>query len=265
MRYKTYWKVFWQIRRAEIMRMMEYRANFAFWFFVSTLWTIFNFFFFAVIVNVSDNLAGWSQTEMYLLLGVFTVIDAFTWSIFYHNMHFYTQSVFSGNLNLLLIRPLDTQFLLLTSHNSYTNIMRFIIGVGSIGWAIKRLGLTPSIGDILLFLILLVTSLCFVYAMWFIFSTLAFWVERLDNINEIIPNLRRAFQVPHQVYTGIFSFLFTVLLPFGLVSSLPSEALLHRVSSWPLALYYIVFTLGLMLFSRAFFFFSLKRYAGIAN
>ncbi|MBD3279546.1 MAG: hypothetical protein GF390_02435, partial [Candidatus Pacebacteria bacterium] len=79
---KTYWQLFWQFRKLQLAKLMEYRGDFIFWSVISTMWTIFNLFFFSLIVQISQGLAGWSMTEMYLLLGVFTMIDALTWSFF---------------------------------------------------------------------------------------------------------------------------------------------------------------------------------------
>jgi ABC-2 type transport system permease protein len=104
----------------------------------------------------------------------------------------------------------------------------------------------------------------FLYNLWFILSTLAFYVEKLDNINDIVPSLRRAFQVPRSVYTGLASLIFTVILPIGLISSLPSEVLLGKSNSWWL-IYFIgvaLFTFG---FARIFFKFAIKKYSGVAN
>jgi len=260
-----YWQIFWHMRRLHAMRMLEYRADFIFWLLISFMWTIFNFFFFAAIVNVTGVIAGWSTAEMYLLMAVFTILDSFIWSFFYNNMLQYTNDVFNGEFNKVLLKPIDSQFWLMTQNNNYANLLRFATGVGMLFWALRELELQPSILDFGLFLLLLSFSALFIYAVWFIISTLSFWVDKLDNINEIVPNVRRSFQVPHQVYTGIASTLFTVILPLGLVSSLPSEILLGRVSSWSTIFYFMTFTLITVLISRWFFNLSIKKYSGIAN
>lgn len=247
------------------MRLLEYRLDFFFWLFVSTMWTVFNLFFFTIITNVSGEVAGWTLPEMYLLMGVFNILDAFIWSFFYYNMMEYTNGIFSGELNKVLLKPVDPQFWLMTQNNNYANTLRFLIGMSITVWAAVQLQLRPSPAQVLLFVLLLGLSACFIYFLWFIVSTLSFWVEKLDNINEIVPNLRRTFQVPHQVYTGILSTILTVILPLGLLGSVPSEVLLGRVTSWSTVGYLVLFTVGLGLLSRIFFRSSLKKYAGAAG
>lgn len=262
---QKYWRLFWYMRKLHAMRMMEYRADFFFWLFVSTMWSIFNVFFFTIITTVSGNIAGWSLYEMYLIMGVFNLIDAFIWSFFYNNMLEYTNGIFSGELNKVLLKPINTQFWLMTQNNNYANILRFILGLAVTIWAAQQLQLQPSVWQIALFTVMLSISICFVYFLWFIVSTLSFWVEKLDNINEIVPNVRRTFQVPHQVYTGLASTVLTVILPLGLLSSVPSEILIGRVSSWQTVGYLALFTMGLILVSHLFLKLSIKKYSGAAS
>ncbi len=261
---KKYWLLFWKFRQLRLMTLLEYRGNFFFWTTVSVLWTIFNFFFFSLIINVNQGMAGWSVAEMYLLLAVFTILDGFTWSFFYHNMRIYTESVFSGELSGHLLKPADAQFILSTQDNSYTNVLRIGIGFGVLTWSIIQLPTQPSFWSLLLFIFLFFISLLFVYSLWFIISTFAFWVEKLDNINEIMPSARRVWQIPRSVYTGIASTLFTVILPIGLISSIPSEVLVGKFSlGW--TLYFIGFTFVLLIASRWFFHFSIKKYVGVGG
>jgi ABC-2 type transport system permease protein len=259
-----YWRIFWLFRKLHLMRTLEYRANFGFWGVVSAIWTVFNFFFFSLISGVGNGIGGWTQAEMFVLLSVFTIIDAFTWSFFYHNMSNYTNAIFSGELSNWLLRPIDTQFLLMTNSNNYTNIFRLVMGVVMLGWSLQQtqVQLTPHLVVVGSFLFLL--SLLMIYSIWFTCSTGAFYVDRLNNINEVIPSLRRVWQVPRSVYTGLASTVATVIVPLGLASSIPSEVLLGKESGWWIW-YFVGVSLGSFFFSRWFFHFSLRRFVGVGS
>ncbi len=261
---KKHWGLFWQFRKAHLMRQMEYRADFWFWSLVSAVWTGFNVFFFSMIFNVSGGIGGWNLAEMYLLLATFNIMDSFTWSFFYHNMSHYTEAIFSGELSQWLVKPVNLQFLLMTQSNSYSNISRFLIGCAMLGWSIHQLQLALNPFNIIGYLCALVISSAFIYFTWFLVATCAFWVEKLENINEIVPIMRRVYQVPASVYTGISSFVFTVLLPFGLLSSVPSEILLNTFS-WKSLIYLSLFTGGLILLSHWFLKISIKKYSSVGN
>lgn len=246
------------------MMLLEYRGNFWFWTIVSIMWTAFNFFFFDLIVGARGNIAGWNRGEMYVLLSTFTMLDAFTWSFFYHNMQDYIASIFDGTMTLTLTRPISPQLLISIQDNSYTNVPRFFIGLGMLIITLQKYQIPVTVLGAIGFVMFLCLSLLFIYSTWFIVSTLSFWVDRLDNINELVPSTRRIWQVPKEVYTGVASTLFTVVLPFSLVASLPSEILLGK-AAWSWLLYYAGFTVLLFYLSTVFFRISVRKYSGTAN
>ncbi len=261
---RKHWRLFWKFRQLRLMLLLEYRNSFFFWSLVSVLWTAFNYFFFSLIVSANNTIAGWNQSEMYVLISTFTILDAFTWSFFYANMTTYTKSIFYGEMTTYLTRPVSTQFLVSIQNNSFNNIFRLVIGIVVLVKAVQATQVPLSLGTILLYVTFMILSLLFIYSLWFIVATCAFWVERLDNINELIPATRRMWQVPRGVYSGLASTLFTVILPLGLISTIPSEILLGKGElRW--MVYYGIFAVGSLLFSTWFFRISVKRYSGVGN
>lgn len=263
-RIQTHWHLFWHLRKLHLMRQLEFRGNFLFWMSVSIMWTTFNFFFFALISQVGNGIGSWSQYEVYATLGVFTIIDAWVWSLFYPSMKEYTASVFSGDLNTILTKPINPQFFLMFRLNNYTNVPRFFLGIVLLLWSLHQLQYAPTWWQWLLFGWCVLVGMTFVYVLWFMLSTLSFWVERLDNINEVIPGLRHIWQVPREVYIGSVSTLITVVVPIALVGALPSEVVLNRGDSWGIV-YLTLFTVALLILSHRFFNLSVKKYSGMAN
>ena len=256
--FQKYLTVFWKFRQLRLMSLFEYRANFVFWSIISVMWTVFNYFFFDVIIRVNGGLAGWSTPQMYILLSTFTLLDAFTWSLFYANMSMYTESIFSGEMTLHLTRPINTQ------SNSYNNFGRLLIGLVILIVSLQKLGAPVSIWQILGYILFLILAFLFIYSLWFIIATGAFYVEKLDNINEVIPASRRMWQIPRQLYSGATSVVLSVILPLGIVGSIPSEILVGKSSAeW--LLYFAVFTLVLFGTSIWFFRYSIRKYSGTAN
>lgn len=261
---KKYLKLFIQFRKFPLMRHLEYRMNFFFWSFVASVWGLFNFLFFGLIINISGGVGGWNENEMYLLLATYTIMDAFIWSFFYHNMKAYSQLVFSGELSKLLLKPVDAQYMLMTQDNSYSNIFRLFLGIAVLIYSVNKLGLHPNLIQITTYILFLTISLLMIYFLWFILSTFSFWVEKLDNINEIIPSIKNIYQMPHTIYTGIISTIFTVITPFALAASVPSQ-ILFGVFDVQLLFRLTFFLILFIIISRLFFNFSIKRYSSIGG
>ena len=247
-----------------LMVMLEYRNDFIFWAFVSVMWTVFNYFFTSLLVGGTGSIAGWNQDEIFVLMSIFTIYDAFTWSFFYFNMQRYMNKVFTGELDMFLVKPVDPQFMLSIEHNSYNNLFRLCIGIGVLILSLLHLHQSVTLMTFLIFCVEFLLGFALTYGIWFFIATFSFWVDRLDNLNEILPSLRRLSQFPRSVYGGISSVLFCVIFPVVLVTSIPAEALVHKMSPiWNL--YYILFSLGIFFFSRWFFFFSIKKYSGAGS
>lgn len=259
-----HYNLFSKFRAIDLMKVLEYRSSFVFWVVVSVLWTCFNLVFFSILTNVSGSIGGWNKQEVFVLLGVFTIIDAFTWSMFYANMSEYASDIFDGRLSLLLCRPVNTQFYLMTRRLNPQIIFRLLLGIVIVIVNLRELQLTPSVWQWLLFFIFLSISVVFLYFFWFILTTTAFFFERLENINEVIPSFRRVWQVPSSVFQGVISVSLTSVIPFLLITSVPSEILLNRLNVFS-ALVFVLLTLLCGYASHLFLRFAIRHYSGAAN
>lgn len=251
-------------RKIDIMKMLEYRASFLFWVAVSVSWTMFNVLFFSILTSVSDSIAGWSKHEIFLLLGVFTMIDSLTWSLFHPNMSDYTRDIYSGGLSLLLAKPVNTQFYLMTRRLNPQIVFRFLIGLLIVIGSLHSLDVAIQLQTVILFVTFLFFSSLLIYSIWFCISTTAFFFERLDNINEIIPSIRPLWQIPRSAYGGAFAVFFTNVIPLLLITTVPSEILLQRQFNSDLLLLAISSIVAL-LFSNLFFKFAIRHFSGMAN
>lgn len=261
---KKYWVLFWSFRKIQLMRMFEYRADFFFWMFVSLMWTGFNYFYFGMLFSQGNGIAGWSYDQMLILLSFFTMIDALTWSVYYPNMREYTAQVFNGELSKYLVLPVIPEFLITTQHATNHNIPRFIVGISVLITTAMKLRLSPSIFDIILITITFIASFFFLYSWWFILATCSFWVDKLDNINEVMPQMRSLYQIPVSIFTGITGFVFTFVIPFGLITTLPSEILLGK-ANYQLITYMLVASTLSVLLAIAFFRVSVKKYTSVGG
>ena len=246
------------------MKMVEYRGDFFFWTIVSLLWTAFKYFYFGLIFSQGNGVAGWNYDQIMLLISFFTMIDALTWSVFYPNMSEYTKQIFNGELSKYLLIPVNPMYLIMTQKATYHNIPRFLVGLFVLIHTVQKLQLSISLGQVLAVSLIFISGCILIYSCWFILATCSFWVEKLENINEIMPQLRSVYQVPSQVFTGITGFVFTFLLPLGLVTTLPSQVILGTAN--PHAIIYL-FLSSAFFFTVAtqFFKLSIKKYTSVGG
>lgn len=260
---QKYWKIFWQFRKIDVMKLLAYRLDFVFWSGISVMWTIFNFFLLWILVGITGQIGGWNTQQILLLIATYTIIDSFTWSIFYPNMYQYTQEIFDGALSGWLLKPVSARFIIMTRFSNIHNIFRLIMGIVVALWAGWQLG-GLNLANLLFYSFLVVVSSATVYVLWFVIATAGFWVERLNNINDILPSLRRVYQAPHTIYQGFFAILFNTVIPLGLLSSVPSEVL-FTTPSWILIGQLLLFLGVLMVISNWFWQVSIRRYGSVGG
>jgi ABC-2 type transport system permease protein len=261
---KKYWQIFWHFRKLQLIKMMEYRGDFFFWAIVSLMWTGFNYFFFGLIFTQGDGVPGWSFDQLMILISFFTMIDALTWSVFYPNMKTYTTQIFDGELSRYLILPIRAEFLILIRESTYHNLFRFFVGLAVLIFFTNKMQLSVGLWEIALVVIIFIAGSILLYSLWFLIATIAFWVERLSNINEIMPGLRSVYQVPVSVFTGITGAVFTYLIPLGLITTLPSEVILGD-KNYGLILYLIISAIVAMIMSISFFRLSVRKYSSVGG
>jgi len=261
---RKYWTLFVAFRKIQFLKMMEYRSDFWFWMFVSLMWTGFNYFYFGLVFSQGNGVEGWSYDQIMLLISFFTMIDAFTWSVFWPNMSELTKEVFNGEMSKYLVKPVNTIYFVLTQRATYHNVPRFIIGFIVLLHTINKLELSVSLWQMILALVAFCFGILLIYSCWFILATCSFWVERLTNINDVMPQFRSVYQVPVKVFTGLPGFVFSFIIPLGLVTTVPSEIILGK-SNISMLIYLIFISLVFFSVSAKFFNISIKKYSSVGG
>lgn len=261
---KHAWQVFWRCRKMTLMRFLSYHKDAYIWSIISIFWTFFNILYLYLMVRPKGNLGGWSLDEIFLLQGVFAMIDSFTWSFFYQNMRLLTNEIFDGQLSVHLLKPINPQFFLMTRYNNYNNVFRFMIGLGLFIHSVINLKLAITLGSLLLFLAVALIGLFTIYLLWFGIATFNFWTDRLNNINDIMPSMRDFWLVPRNVYSGLIGLIVTSIIPIALIVSVPSEIILGQID-WRAIARLALFASILFVITRKFFYFSLQKYSSVGQ
>ncbi len=236
---KKYFRVFIEFMKLSIQRFIEYRFDFVVWSIISTAWTIFSILFYEILFSQTTSIAGWSKPEVFVLVGTYLLIDSVTWSVFYLNMRRYVEVINTGALDVLLLQPLDIQFRLSTRHMSPNNFMRVVLGLYLL-W--KYVPANVQLWQIGLYLLFILLAMLVIYCLWFFSATFTFWAEKFDNIIEVVPVMRSIWFAPADVYSGLLSTLFTVIIPLALITTVPSRILIGHIRLPEVGIF-LIFTL----------------------
>jgi len=259
-----YFKLFTVFLNRSLQHLIEYKANFIIWSLVTGSWTIISIFFFEMLYGYIDSLAGWTKPMMYVFQGSYFIINFVIWGLIWENIETLPRKINRGELDLLLVKPVNSQFIVSFQVIDPSNVTDLCLGLTAIIYGLHQGGITPSLLQILTFIILLVVAAIFFYSAWFITVCFAFWSDRLDNIPHLFPGLRQIWRFPRSVYAGVPYFILSYLLPVSLAATIPPQILLGIFE--PLSIILLITFSGVALWLSHFFYqFSLRHYSSASS
>ena len=249
--------------KASFIADLEYRANFFSRILTDVFWYIAQIITFEVLYQHTEKIGDWNVKEMRVFLGLLFVIDAFYMIIIHENLENITEKVRKGDLDLLLAKPVNSQFML-TLQKANTAIFGNLL-LGS-SWLIYSLmGLEGfNYARLLWLIILFPCSLIVIYSMRFMFSASAVIFTRSENLQFLWWQVYRLGMRPDSMYTPYVKYVLLTLIPVGVIVSIPARALLNPPNLtyllWPLIL------VPLLLYgTHRFWNFALKFYSSASS
>lgn len=208
--------------------------------------------------------AGWNLDRMILLTGSYSLVISLLSFLFETNMMRLSQLVNRGELDFVLIKPIDSQFYVSTRYVTLTEGPAIVVAMVMVLAGGARLELHPTAGDILAYATLISSAIVAFYALWFMTVTFVLWTGRIQNIAHLIEPFMGLARVPIDVFTGPLKPLFTFVLPIALIGTLPAKALLGLFEPAMIG-YAIAFALGAAWLSHRFWNYSLTRYSSASS
>src|SRR5262249_51309518 len=203
----------------------EYRANFA----ANIGSTLFSLGMSILTVVLffyrSSSLGGWTFDEVLALLGIFNALHGFVELFLQPNMSRLVGHIRQGTLDFVLLKPVDSQFFVSFRHLVLWRFADIALGLGLTGFAVWRVSGMPAGRNIVMFVLLFLASLVFIYALWTGMMVMSFWAVKVDNLAFLFTSLFETSRYPIAVYKGVLRLALLYVLPIGLVTTVPAEAL----------------------------------------
>ena len=159
--------------------------------------------------------------------------------IIHENLENLSEKVRKGDLDLLLAKPVNSQFMITLQKANTALFGNLIIGLT---WLIYALNGLPDFNFLrLLWLIILIPcSLVVIYSMRFIFSATAVIFTRSENLQFLWWQVYRLGMRPDSMYSPAIKWVLLTVIPVGVIISLPARALLNPPDlfylAWPIIL-----------------------------
>jgi ABC-2 type transport system permease protein len=261
-----YLKLIDQFIRASVQEEVSYRANFWINLLHSLLTLATGVLGVYVVFGQIQTLHGWTFAGTMAVLGVYLTVQALRNLFIGPSLDALAGmdgEVWSGNLDFTLIRPVNIQFLASFRRWRLFALFDLLLGMGVLVYAMIRLNQAISVINWLEFLLTLLCGAGILYAILLAFSALVFWSPGVMFM-WIFDGVFQLARYPMGLYPGWVRLVLTWILPVGIITTIPAQALTGGLSLQVLAITLLMAVI-LIVCASIFFRSALRRYASASS
>jgi len=230
---KKYLGLYRAFFKASLVADLEYRLNFVFLVIAEFVWYSTQLILFEVLYRHTNIIGNWNLDQMRVFIFLVLFVDSIYMILWDPNFSSFTDNVRKGSLDLLLMKPINSMFMLSSQRISVSHLpCLFITGAGLI-WALAQL---PDFNwfKLLWLLILIPSGLSVIFCGRFALNSTSIIFTRADFLQYIWYSLFRLGLRPDAIYSGFVRILLIFVIPFAMVASIPARMLLEPASYWML-------------------------------
>lgn len=245
----------------ELQFTLQYRVNLALALLQEVVIVVSSLAAVFVLYSHTDTLNGWTLGQMTVLLGVYYVIQGAQAVVFEVSFERFMEHVRLGTLDFLLIKPVNSQFLVSTRHVQVAQAGQVVLALGVLWVGLARVGGHVGVVEAAGFGLSLACGLLLVYSLLLVLSTLAFWFVRVENLLAIFWSFLDAGRFPVDIYPGWLRLTLSTVVPIGLAVTVPAQAIVGRLEPRGLGLM-LAATVAAWCFAGWFWRHGLRNYTG---
>ncbi|MCI0346798.1 MAG: ABC-2 family transporter protein [Chloroflexi bacterium] len=247
--------------RIGALNELQYRANFWLQLLQSAIALGTGLAVLGLVFSQVAELNGWSAPELLAVMGVHLLVGGLVWAFVSPNMEKLRDDIRQGTFDFVLTKPEDVQLISSIRQVRIWDLVDVVVGGVVLAYAVSQLQGTFGLLQSLAFVVALLAGFLMIYCFWLILTTIAFWIVRVDEIHELFEGVYQSGRWPVTIYPGWLRLTLTFLVPVGFAVTVPAQALTGRLTPETFLLA-IGFAVAIMLLTRWFFRFGLKRYSG---
>jgi ABC-2 type transport system permease protein len=263
-----YTRLLGHLGKYTLARELAFRGNFLVKVSVEVLWLSILLAFYATVFAKTSRVADWSENQYLFFVGSYFALNGLIECLFLENFNEFAELVRTGDLDFLLLRPVDAQFLISCRRVDWATAPNVLMGAAVMGIALWRMPWHFELYRVAAFLVTFTCGLLIAYSFMLVLTALSVWLVRNQTLMEMWWLFSSLARYPKQIFDGTgaapLGFVFTFLLPILLVSNVPAVTMV-RVMDWGMVGYTILATVVCLWASRRFFARALQSYRSASS
>jgi ABC-2 type transport system permease protein len=264
-----YFRLMGAFARFGLANELAFRANFLVKIGVEVLWLGILLMFFQTIFSKTNAVAGWDQYQYLFFIGCHYALGGVVETFFLENCTNFPELIRTGDLDFILLRPIDEQFLVTTRWVDWSTAPNILLGAGVMGFALHEMQWAFDPVRVTAFAVLFVCGVAMAYSFLLLLTATSVWMIRNQNLMELWWLFTTLMRYPREIYQGRWGFpfglFFTFVIPVVLVVNVPVHVMVKPLEDGYLLAVMTIGTVVLLWASRRFFRYALQSYRSASS
>ena len=271
----TYHRVWSTFFRNALVREMTFRGNFLINLVTRAFWFTAQITLFKIIYSNVDFISGWTEPQYFAFMATGMLINAIIETFFMPNCANFSELIRTGNLDFVLLKPIDTQFLISCEKMQLAMVNQIVLALSLLGYALYQIGEPLSFFQIVTYLIFLVVGVAFFYSLMITLASMSVWMGRNQGLYDFWFYITVFARYPRSIYNGVdpdrleagevLQTAFTFIIPILLVVTVPASVIAKSMDNWKFPAIALGTSLMGLVVSRRVFNTALRSYRSASS
>lgn len=251
--------------KASLMSDLEYRLNILTKVFTDIIWYAAQASIFEVLFHHTNQIASWNLNQARVFSAVLFLVDALWMIIFHENFDRLSMKVRRGDLDLVLAKPVNAQFMISLQKQNTSYLVNVIVTILYLSFTVSLLNEPVSALNIGLFVFVGVPSaLMIIYSFRLFFAVLSVIFTNAEAVNYVFYQIYRLGMRPDGFYPQWMRYILLSFLPMAFVASVPARMLLNQANLLLIGAAPLISLISVLVIST-FWRYSLRHYASASS
>jgi ABC-2 type transport system permease protein len=216
--------------RVAMLTAAQYRLDFALDGAIEIVWVATALVPLAVVFGRTGAVAGWSAADALVVVGLFTLLQSFVEGALNPALAAFAESVRRGTLDAVLLKPVDAQLWVAASQLQPWRATSAVAGVAMVAAGAHASAHAVDAAAIASAVALAGCAMLLVHAIWTLAMCAAIAIVGLEGLGDVLLAVLDGARWPTSIVRGGVRVALTFVVPLGLLTTVPAEALLGTLS-----------------------------------
>jgi len=263
-----YFRLLARLGTFTLIRELSFRGNFLVKVIVEVLWLAILLAFYETVFARTSVVASWSKQDYMFFVGCFFALNGVIETLFLENCNEFSNLVRTGDLDFLLLKPIDEQFLITCRRVDWSVSPNIIMGFCIMGVSLWNKGWEFDALRVAMFGITFTCGVAIAYSFMLVLTSCSVWLVRNQSLMEMWWLFSSLARYPREIYqrgwAQSLDIVFTYILPILLVVNVPSRVMMKAMQPEMIAFILVATVVSLSL-SRWFFLKALRSYRSASS